>query len=316
MKSGIQRFFAYARARHEITLRRALGLPRPWTKDSILDTYRFTCVFREQDKTTKWFRQNVRDPMRNAQSVLLATVVFRMLNRIEVGEAIFHAEYKNGGTAWDAFLESRDVRHLQRAIKRAIPDGPYVTGGYIITSPPGCPKLEGMMKVIKSFERGEEEWEGLGAGIIGTMNWDGEEGAAEYMLHNRGDVTLESCWRWLRRFKWFGDFHSYEIVTDLRHTRLLDMAPDINTWANPGPGANRGANRVYGRDKDTRNSKEKLNAEMHELLGHSLDSKLWPQRPVNEWPRWEMRDVEHTLCEFDKYERVRLGEGRPRGVYR
>jgi hypothetical protein len=34
------------------------------------------------------------------------------------------------------------------------------------------------------------------------------------------------------------------------------------------------------------------------------------------WPSWEMRDVEHTLCEFDKYERIRLGEGRTRGVYR
>jgi hypothetical protein len=29
-----------------------------------------------------------------------------------------------------------------------------------------------------------------------------------------------------------------------------------------------------------------------------------------------MREVEHTLCEFDKYERVRTGEGKPRGVYR
>jgi hypothetical protein len=26
----------------------------------------------------------------------------------------------------------------------------------------------------------------------------------------------------------------------------------------------------------------------------------------------EMRDCEHSLCEFDKYMRVKLGEGRPR----
>jgi len=28
-----------------------------------------------------------------------------------------------------------------------------------------------------------------------------------------------------------------------------------------------------------------------------------------------MRDIEHSLCEFDKYERVRNGEGVPRGKY-
>ena len=30
----------------------------------------------------------------------------------------------------------------------------------------------------------------------------------------------------------------------------------------------------------------------------------------------EMRDIEHSLCEFDKYERVRNGEGKPRGRYK
>jgi hypothetical protein len=29
----------------------------------------------------------------------------------------------------------------------------------------------------------------------------------------------------------------------------------------------------------------------------------------------EMRDIEHSLCEFDKYERVRLGQGKPRSKY-
>jgi hypothetical protein len=33
-------------------------------------------------------------------------------------------------------------------------------------------------------------------------------------------------------------------------------------------------------------------------------------------PSVEMRDIEHSLCEFDKYERVRLGEGRPRMKYK
>jgi hypothetical protein len=35
-----------------------------------------------------------------------------------------------------------------------------------------------------------------------------------------------------------------------------------------------------------------------------------------EWfPKLEMRDIEHSLCEFDKYERARLGHGKPRSRY-
>jgi len=122
----------------------------------------------------------------------------------------------------------------------------------------------------------------------------------------------------MRKFDYLGKFHAYEIVTDLRHTYLLDKAPDIYTWANPGPGARRGANRVLGRDKDDdRLRREDIIDVMRDVLHHSHDSANWQFMGTGkEWPLWEMRDVEHTLCEWDKYERVRKGEGRPRGVYR
>ena len=32
-------------------------------------------------------------------------------------------------------------------------------------------------------------------------------------------------------------------------------------------------------------------------------------------PKLELRDVEHSLCEFDKYCRVKFGEGEPRSHY-
>ena len=48
----------------------------------------------------------------------------------------------------------------------------------------------------------------------------------------------------------FGGFHSYEIVTDLRHTYLLENASDINLWANIGPGCRRGLARIiYGQKR-------------------------------------------------------------------
>lgn len=310
-------FFKYARARHQIYLDRRAGKPCPWTRDPILNTYRFTNVFRELDKTTVWFRENVRDRYRNKPEALLATVVFRMLNRIEVGEAIFcqyeHGLHGQSVTAFDEFAEDGDTKHLKRAILQSVGKrGPYVTGAYIISTPPGQAKLDGALSVIGGFE--SFDWE---LKAFDETPW---RDIARYMV--RDAWTLEQAFDALRVVPYFGSFHSYEIVTDLRHTALLEKADDVNTWANVGPGAARGLNRVYGREMSDggkrvgRVSTEQMLEEMQEMLTYSRLEAFWPQKKRKDWPRWELRDVEHTLCEFDKYERVRLGHGRPRGVYR
>ncbi len=53
---------------------------------------------------------------------------------------------------------------------------------------------------------------------------------------------------------------------------------------------------------------------MRELLARSRVRGVWGNNV--KYPRLELRDIEHSLCEFDKYERVRLGEGRPRSMYK
>jgi 5-hmdU DNA kinase, helical domain len=318
MKRGVKRFFSYARARHQITLNRAAGMPRLWTKDPILNTYRFTSVFRELDKTTAWFREHVREPLRDRPEVLLATVLFRLLNRIEVGEAIFLHDsllaesssfYELVRACGNSVNRRKRVRtaigNIERAITTFVGDrGPYVTGAYIITSPTGMRKLPGVLSVVEQFAL-ESKWDMQGRKMIRTTQ----------------PFSLEAGWDWLKTFPYFGPFHSYEMVTDLRHTALFERAGDIMTWANVGPGCRRGLNRVMGRDKSDHSTKNgQMLEEMRELLAHSQSTEFWPDlgrsRNAAQWPRWEMREVEHTLCEFDKYERVRLGEGRPRGVYR
>jgi hypothetical protein len=329
-KRGLASFFKYARKRHEIYQRRRHGFPKPWTKDEILQKYRFTNVFRELDKTTVWFADNVRDPMDGARDprLILATVVFRMLNRIESGEAMFRDDDLLGGfSAFDKFSQGGDVRHLKRALHNRLgKKGPFVTGAYIISSPTGMKKLDGMLQVIGKFYKAHKEWDGLGAGILDTMNWGGEEGVTAMLAACPREFTLESTWHWFCKHDYFGTFHSYEIVTDLAHTHLLRQAPDRMRWANPGPGCKRGLNRVLGREKDAKfeGGREEILNYMADILRHTKVDAYWPQQKINtkdlwlydhDWPTWEMRDVEHTLCEFDKYERTRLGEGRPRGVF-
>ena len=314
-REGVERFFAFARERHQIYLRRQAGMERPWTRDPILQKYRFTNVFRELDKTTVWFRKHVRDPLRSKPEVLLATLTFRLLNRIETGQAVFcqedfHSRFRGKNTfttAFEDFAEHGDVRVLRDAIRTFSKRGPYVTGAYIISSPPGLPKLDGVLRVIEGFASKKCE-----RNHCGFMDW---ECVARRLIAEPGKHTLKAVWTWLREFPYVGPFHAYEITSDLSHTDLLSGAPDVMTWANPGPGAKRGLSHTFGRDHRASASREQLIQEMRDLLEMSRDKRYWPQGDEN-WPKWTMREPEHGACEWWKYEKVRLGLGRPRGVYR
>jgi len=284
-------FFDFAKERHKIYLRRVeQKLPAPWTDDPILHKFRFTNVYRELDNVTLWFARNARhrydhDDLRT----MMATVVFRLFNRNTTGEAIFCQKIINGLTPFEDFITSGDAFRMAPSIRSFCGKGPYCTGAYIINSPNGMDKLTGVLQMI--------QWV-----------WNRRD---EFLDEIRRVRTLEHAWDQFRKVNHIADFTSYEFVTDLRWTCLLRDATDIMSWANPGPGAMRGLNRLYGRPLDSKQKKHLFVCEMRAVLDTSRNPDLWPAY----WPALEMRDVEHTLCEFDKYERARLGQGRPRGVY-
>lgn len=320
-QNGLDAFFAYARLRQTCYIMKNAE-PSWMTDDVILQENSFCNVFREQDKTTLWFAKNVRGPLNKLKhpGLLLATVLFRMFNRIETGEAMFCDDNLDGeSSAFHEFLRTGKTTALRQAIIRRIgKKGPYVTGSYIIAGPGGKSKLDGMLQVVKEFHDSEAPWPNENEGIDWRV-------ASKRM--SQGRAPLQHAHEWLRQFSYMGTFHAYEIVTDLRWTHLLGRAPDIHSWANPGPGCRRGLNVMMGRDKDARswaNNEELLN-EMDIILEQSRTAKQWGRfaaKMNDKYPKtptpisWEMRDVEHTLCEFDKYERTRKGEGRPRGRYR
>jgi hypothetical protein len=120
---------------------------------------------------------------------------------------------------------------------------------------------------------------------------------------------MQTVHSWLRQFRGWGDFMAYEVVTDLRHTRYLSKAPDINTWAVAGPGAIRGLHRLRGRPYKKPLSQEQACEEMRELLDLSMGAL-----PAFV-PALELREIEHSLCETDKWLRVAAGQGRLRAKY-
>lgn len=307
---NIDAFFAFARERHRINILRMLGKPAPWTADPILAKYKFTNVFRELDRTTVWFRNHIREPLRNDPQVLFATVAFRWFNRIETAAILKNAgDQIRFGDIIDLFLQW-NTGEAEKRLRTAMPNGPWTNGAYIIKTPDGMDKLKGVLWCIDNYLKKHNE-------ILALLTPPLVSGKPGF------PGTIQFAWAMLRQIPYLGDFMAYEVVTDLRHTYLLENAPDIMTWANPGPGACRGFGRVNGNgpeyyQRTNETHRNRVIAGMQELLAASKgcgdENGYHPYWP-DSWPQWEMREVEHTLCEFDKYERARLGEGRPKQLY-
>ena len=269
----IEEYFASARERYSIMLRRRGKDDKPWTEDPVFQNWRFCNVFREDDKVTEWIRLNVREPLVGSPQIITAMAACRIFNRLSTLEKLKKADLFfdwDGEYAREILL---DVR-------------PIVGAAYVVKTPDGKNKLDGCIEMITAFDRDAiDVFTRLGAGA--------------------DPLTLEAAWEAIQMFPCIGRFMAYEIVSDLRHTHVLEDAPDVNTWACPGPGCCRGLSYLVAQDLTTvpYGGKVKRDAAiraMQLLLLHSRVPGLWPVG----WPRWEMREVEHWLCEYAKYAKV------------
>lgn len=273
-------FWAWISERHQIYLNRKAGKPWPWTADPIFQRYRFCEVFRELDKTTIWIRENWREPYADHPNLWLAMALARHINWPPTLQAIGFPR------KWDPVKTLKIMLELRAR-------GTQVFGGaYFLTADVGgsdTPTHTVWKKIDAIYQYAKTS----------RPPW------------NHTNCSLESAWAWFRGsgcFAW-GPFMSYEVVTDMRWTRYLNQAPDIMTWANPGPGAFRGLNRLFGRPLKPNVKPEQALEEMRHLL--ALSRRHLPKHV----PDLELREIEHSLCEYDKYTRVKNGEGRPRSLY-
>ena len=261
-------FNSFMEERHNIFIRKEINNePYPWSDDAILTEYSFCNVYRELDRVTIWIRENWREPYADHPNLPFAMAMARQINWPDTLDEIgFPTEWRPDHV--------KTIMQDRMAKKQKV-----YTGAYMLTGTLGGTKIEQTVdKILTPL----------------------------YANFPCDFSSIENSWKSFLPYAGFSDFMSYEVVTDLRHTKWLEKAPDIMTWANPGPGAMRGLNRIFGRPLDSKQKKPLFIQEMRDLLA------ILNNRPLP----LEMRDIEHCLCEFDKYERTRLGQGRPRSRYK
>lgn len=286
-EEALARFWYWMNERHKIYRRKRMGLPKPWTEDAILRDYRFCNVFRELDTVTQWIRSNWSRPNDDHEWLWLAMTIARFVNWPDTLDEL---GYPSEG--WTDSYEKHFVDTLEDRRARGLQ---VYTGAYMVRGD------------IQGGYAKKSEY--LAYKVIRPMV-EQRSDIVESFAHN----SLEHTHRILCDFYGVAGFMGYEIVTDLRHTSFLRRAYDVFTWANAGPGAVRGLNRLHDRKLSGSIPQAQAVEEMRTILdrwpeAHAPMIKCDPAIEV------EMRDIEHSLCEFDKYERVRLGEGRPRSKY-
>jgi len=297
--SPLERFLYWIRERHQVYLRRRAGKPKPWTDDEVLQKFFFTNPYRENDKVTQWFRTHIREPLRDDPRVLFATVAFRWFNLPATADVLMGT--KDG--VRDGFRTNLLVEwDPKEARLRLEGRSPIFTGAYMINSPAGEPKLTAILRRITNVWEARKELLQNVEPEHPTIN---DPGAS---------CSMEAVHRRLTAFDGLGGFMAYEIVCDLRYTYLLENAPDKLTWCNPGPGCARGLLRIAGEDfpKGNNATSPPLPKDWLERMKTLL--QVVRQR-LPKMPPFEMREIEHSLCEYDKYERALAEDGKMKRRY-
>ena len=294
-----EKFLSFIKERESIRIRRLLGAPWPWTKDKILQEYKFTNVHRIYDKTTQSFLKLYKEHEDSHPSVkLFQCAVNRWFGTVDFVNAV----------GWLGQADSMAIRRVLYIAKKLIgEDVKIFTGAYMITNGnKSGPKEELVVRKV-----------------LTPLSKHLDKIVQEYDTNQ----TWESMYRYMKDnlFGFGGSgFMVKEVLQDALLMTPFSKAKDRGTWTPVGPGARRGLNRMHKRAYDDRLNEELAIEECINLWCQVMDP-WWEWACMNN-AKYELKkapvleltahDVQFQLCEWDKWMRVKLGQGRPRSRYR
>lgn len=249
----------------------------PWAgTDPIIAKYRFCNVRRNDDRVTKWIHGNVMMPNRNDPNLWFFLVAARLFNLPQSLDAIVPYLRPFRPDRIRGILHGRKAEGLNN-----------FNAAYIVsTNGRSMDKVDYLLDCVL-----QPMW-------AARRNFtDSMRGASLSDLH-----TV------LTGFAGLGSFMAAQVLADLKYADPVKW-PDFHTFAASGPGSKRGLNRVMGRAA-TKNYNEARFKEDLLLLRTATNKLLGWRTPIT------AQDIQNCLCEFDKYERVRLGEGVPKQIYK
>jgi len=261
----LDKFISVAIERHRVYIQKEMKLPKPWSEDPIFQNYFFCNVFRQYDKCTKWIIENVIPMVNQDWENWTLIILYRYISTYDIFK-----EIENTG-------KINDIPWIKNYLKEKRAIGDSMFNGCFLRNP----RIKGGW--VKTWE--------VPFYLIDEIR---ENGKLKYIIEST--QSLEELTKWFTQFSATKGFMGYEYSCDLEYTKWLNPI-DKYSWCNKGPGAQKGLSwLVYGNDHTKFSDQEFLEKcqELFIIMKKGF-RKFFPQEI------YSMREVEHWLCEFQKY---------------
>ena len=340
--------------RYRVMKRKNSGQPMPWTTDPILRDYRFTNVFREDDRESKYLIENIsKHPTMSLENKVYNTILFRSYNKWETLKRI--------GAPFD--WDNLDVDSVYETIKNESAKDPKYVWFTNAFNTGGLKRAAGSETIVTKLKEGDPaldvDYDDLPlylmvksdkyyADTFSATKIEGEkyvQDNPEYRLIVRDDQNIplrivkliarlkkqnlyeqilttadqKECYSVLNSVKGFGAFLSYQIFVDL--TYIPGFKFSENEFTISGPGCSLGLSYLF-EDMDGMNDEEALFWWRDNIvrvwkdngLEHDVESLLDDRAPHDR--HINIMSSENIFCETSKYVRAARGTGRPRNKYK
>lgn len=287
-EENLQMFWYWIYERQNIYHRRFVeGKKAPWTKDPILRDYKFCNVYRELDRNSIWIINNVikSNKFKDDKDRLFAMIVCRLFNRPETFMECGIPDYYNfNPKLFRLKIEKKVVNKGESPFTDAYLVNSVAYGGlkkYVAYAEHVCKQVHDLipdfLEVIKNSKNPKQ--------IINSF----------------------------KKINGVSDFVAYELYCDLTYWDGV-MKWDLNDYVNTGPGCRVGIRLLF--PKFSFNN-EDTNEMMH-YLRDNQDAYLKKygfkdyKHLNNKYGKLTLREIEHSLCELQKYFKMKHGVGKPR----
>lgn len=274
--------------REAIRLARAAGMPREkWTVDPVFRKYKFTNVRRRDDRVSQWMIRELIEPAVGSGDAHLwfTLLVARLINWPPTLERLLREGVIPCAPA------DFDPQGFVKVVEDAKAEGRKVYSGAYMLYPtkmvPGGSKSQAVARYIigDAVRRAED---------IASALWGQAAGH-----------SVEAVVKALSQCFGISTFTAGQVAADLTYTGLHFC--DLHTYAPLGPGSSRGLNYLHDRRPSATWHQARFNAALIEV-----NDRVQRELGITDLT---LHDVQNVMCEFSKYCRVRLSEGKPKTVY-
>ncbi|KAH0579855.1 hypothetical protein H2248_002682 [Termitomyces sp. 'cryptogamus'] len=274
-------FWRFAAERKAIDDRRRAGMPQPWSDDPIFQKYAFCNTYRVLDKLSQYLiREVIEKGPQDLQEVIFRVILFNLFTKLETWELLVH---ELGPLTWARYKREDYYRVLSRVRNVGMP---LYTGAF--------------QKPAPKFGFQEAHLNHLC--LLEVLM------EAQLPARLRNAKYLAEVYDYFLSFPSMGEFSTYQLVLNLTYTKALNFSGMDFVIA--GPGASSGLGKMFGQQKlnTIKESHPDIEEELIRWLAMNQNAQF--KRLGLEFtglgPKclpMDLVDVEHTLCEVDKYAR-------------